>query len=106
MYLFHYLGSGIDQPQESLANNLKKLSNYTVESNKKQHIIQLSTTRWSCSLCDFLITYAIYKASLELFLIKQNKQGTLVDLQTAVYNPQVRIHKYSEIENIEQKKIC
>ena len=89
---FLSLGSGIDQPQESLANNLKKLSNYTVESNKKQHIIQLSTTRWSCSLIDFLTAYAIYKASVELFLIKQNKHGTLVDLQAAVYNPQVQIH--------------
>ena len=89
---FFSLGSGIDQPQESLANNLMKLSNYTVESNKKQHLIQLSTTRWSCSLCDFLTTYAIYKASVELFLMNQNKHGTLVDLQTAVYNPQVKIH--------------
>ena len=88
---FLSLGSGIDQPQESLANNLKKLSNYSVESNKKQHLIQLSTIRWSCSLCDFLTTYAIYKASEELFLIKQNKQERLVDLQTAVYNPQVKI---------------
>ena len=86
---FFSLGSGIDQPQESLANNLMKLSNYTVESNKKQHLIQLSTTRWSCSLCDFLTTYAIYKASEEL--IKQNKQETLVDLQTAVKNLQVKI---------------